>query len=162
MIVPNVGWKDDPLTLKKLPVESDVPELLSHIGSLNNVNQLGKAIGDLALIAFYYLLRVGEYTVKNSRNQAKQTVQFCLGDVTFFKYDCTGKLRQLSRLATVCLNTLSRTSRTLHRLQCSSIAILTIHHDKIKEKHIKRNYNIITILLDKITLKSVVGRRQKV
>ena len=94
------GWrKDDPLTLKKLPVESDVPELLSHIGSLDTANQLDKAIGDLAIIAFYYLLRVGKYTVKNSWNQAKQTVQFRLGDVTFFKYDCMGTLRQLSRLA---------------------------------------------------------------
>ena len=84
------GWrKEDPITLKKLPVESDVPELLSHIGSLATANQLDKAIGDLALIAFYYLLRVGEYTVKNSRNQTKQTVQFRLGDVTFFKYDCS-------------------------------------------------------------------------
>jgi hypothetical protein len=28
------------------------------------------------MIAFYYLLRVGEYTVKGSRNNTKQTVQF--------------------------------------------------------------------------------------
>ncbi len=31
-----------------------------------------------------------------------------------------------------CLNALSRTRRTLHRLQCGSIATLTIHHDKIE------------------------------
>ncbi len=37
--------------------------------------------------------------MKNSRNQTKQTVQFRLGDVTFFKYDCMGTLRQLSCLA---------------------------------------------------------------
>jgi hypothetical protein len=71
------GWrKNDPMTIKKLPVEADVPEFLSQIGTLHNANQLDKAIGDLALIAFYYLLRVGEYTVKNSRNHEKQTVQF--------------------------------------------------------------------------------------
>ncbi len=31
-----------------------------------------------------------------------------------------------------CLIALSRTKRTLHRLKCSSIATLTIHHDKIE------------------------------
>ena len=96
------GWKKtDPPTIKKLPVEADVPELLSHIGSLPFSNELDRAIGDLALIAFYYLLRVGEYTIKNSRNTSKQTVQFRLGDVTFFKRDSTGKLRQLSRGAPI-------------------------------------------------------------
>jgi hypothetical protein len=37
------------------------------------------------MIAFYYLLQVGEYTVKGSRNNTKQTVQFKYEDVTFFK-----------------------------------------------------------------------------
>jgi hypothetical protein len=58
--------KEDPPTIKKLPVEADVPELLSHIGTSPTANELDKAIGDLTLIAFYYLLRVGEYTVKHS------------------------------------------------------------------------------------------------
>ena len=61
------GWrKQDPPTMKKLPVEADVPELLSTIGSAPHANELDKAIGDLSLIAFYYLLRVGEYTIKNT------------------------------------------------------------------------------------------------
>ena len=94
------GWrKEDPPTIKKLPVEADVPELLSHVGSLTTANALDKAIGDLALIAFYYLLRVGEYTVKTARNNSKQTIQFRLQDVTFFKEDANGRLRQLSRNA---------------------------------------------------------------
>ena len=93
------GWrKADPHTIKKLPVEADVPELLSAIGTLPTANALDKAIGDLALIAFYYLLRVGEYTQKQTRNSTKQTVQFRLGDVTFFKRT-NGQLRQLSRQA---------------------------------------------------------------
>jgi hypothetical protein len=37
------------------------------------------------MIAFFYLLQVGEYTVKGSRNNTKQTVQFKYEDVTFFK-----------------------------------------------------------------------------
>ena len=94
------GWrKDDPATIKKLPVEADVPEFLSHVGTLPSANALNQAIGDLSLIAFYYLLRIGEYTIKSSRNYTKQTVQFWFRDVTFFKTDGTGRLRQLSRAA---------------------------------------------------------------
>jgi hypothetical protein len=44
-----------------------------------------QAVGDLALNAFYYLLRVGEYTVKEKQNKSKQTVQFKLEDVSCFK-----------------------------------------------------------------------------
>ena len=94
------GWKnEDPPSLKKLPVEADVPELLSQLGSAHTANELDKTIGDLSLIAFYYLLRVGEYTVKYARNNGKQTVQFRLRDVTFFIRVIMGHLRQLSRLA---------------------------------------------------------------
>ena len=89
--------KQDPPTVKKFPVEADVPEFLSSVGQLDQANDLDKAIGDLALIAFYYLLRVGEYTIKGARNNTKQTVQFWIKDVTFFGKDNGGTLRQLSR-----------------------------------------------------------------
>ncbi len=89
--------KQDPPTIKKLPVEADIPELIASYGALPHANELDKAIGDLSLIAFYYLLRVGEYTVKSTRNRTKQTVQFRLKDVTFFRNDAFGTLRQLSR-----------------------------------------------------------------
>ena len=94
------GWeKEDPPVIKKLPVAIDVPELLSAVGCDPAATELDRAIGDLALIAFYYLLRVGEYTIKGHRNSTKQTVQFRVQDVTFFKRDARGQLRQLSRLA---------------------------------------------------------------
>ena len=51
-----------------------------------------QAIGDLSLIAFYYLLRIGEYTIKGTRNNTKQTVQFKLKDVGFFKQNKHGIL----------------------------------------------------------------------
>ena len=54
--------KVDPPTMKKMPVEVDVPELLAQAGMECNATELTKAVGDLALIAFYYLIRVGEYT----------------------------------------------------------------------------------------------------
>jgi hypothetical protein len=51
-----------------------------------------KAIGDLAFIAFYYLLRVGEYTVKGKCNNTKQIVQFKFKDVSFFRQNKAGTL----------------------------------------------------------------------
>ena len=94
------GWrKTDPPTVKKLPVAIDLPELLAQFGHSPQANELDRAIGDLVIMAFYYLLRVGEYTIKSNRNSTKQTVQFRLQDVTFFKRDRAGRLRQLSRFA---------------------------------------------------------------
>jgi hypothetical protein len=72
-----------------------VPELLFELGYGPSGTTLGKAVGDLTLIAFYYLLRVGEYTVKGTRNESKRTVQFKLEDVTFFHRNERGQLRCL-------------------------------------------------------------------
>ena len=50
------GWrKEDPPTTKQLPVEANVPELLSKRGCNGNTTELDRAIEDLTLIAFYYL-----------------------------------------------------------------------------------------------------------
>jgi predicted 3-demethylubiquinone-9 3-methyltransferase (glyoxalase superfamily) len=58
-----------------------------------------QAVGNLSLIALYYLLQIGEYTVKqqhdHTKRAKKQTVQFKLEDVTFFKSDKNGTLRCL-------------------------------------------------------------------
>ena len=87
------GWrKEDPPTSKMLPVESDVPEWLVAKGHKQGATELDMAVGDLTMIAFYYLLRVGEYTIKGTRNETKQMVQFKLEDVTFFKKNNLGKL----------------------------------------------------------------------
>jgi hypothetical protein len=77
----------DPPTEKKLPNEADVPELLFELGYGPSSTTLGKTVGDLTLIAFYYLLRVSKYTEKGTRNESKQTVQFKLEDVTFFHWN---------------------------------------------------------------------------
>ena len=45
-------------------------------------NAKHKAIGDMALIAFYYLLRVGEYTREG--NQRTRTQQFRISDITLW------------------------------------------------------------------------------
>ena len=92
------GWeKDDPPTTKMLPVEADVPEYVAKMAVMMGATPLDKAIGDLILIAFYYLLRIGEYTCKASRNESKQTVQFKIEDLTFFKRAIDGSLRCLPR-----------------------------------------------------------------
>jgi hypothetical protein len=94
------GWrKQDPPTRKMLPVEADVPENLVSMGCGLGATECDRAVGDLAQIAFYYLLRIGEYTVKGSRNNTKQTVQFKMEDITFFKKNANGQLRCLSREA---------------------------------------------------------------
>lgn len=94
------GWKKvDPPTLKMLPVEADVPEYIATLGMQKTSTVLDKTIGDLALIAFYYLLRVGEYTTKASRENSTQTIQFKMEDITFFKRNARGDLRCLSRSA---------------------------------------------------------------
>jgi len=80
--------KADPPTQKKLPVEVEVPELLLEMGYGKLGSTITQAVGNLALVAVYYLLRIGEYTVKRQRDQGKQaqkpTVQFTVEDVTFF------------------------------------------------------------------------------
>ena len=90
--------KADPPTHKILPVEADVPEFLARIGGGSGAEQQ-KAVGDHALIAYYYLLQIGEYTVKLTRNNTKQTVQFKQEDVTFFQKDSVGQLCKLPRTA---------------------------------------------------------------
>lgn len=91
--------KEDPATEKKLPVAVDVPETLVWMSMFAGALEVHKALGDWTLIAFYFLLRIGEYTVKGSRNTSKQTVQFKMEDVTFFKKDTRGRLRQVPRTA---------------------------------------------------------------
>lgn len=78
-------------------MEADVPEFLAGLGREPLATGLDRAVGDLALIAFYYLLRVGEYTMKGSRNETKQTVQFKLEDITLFRKNANGQLRCLPR-----------------------------------------------------------------
>jgi hypothetical protein len=84
--------KSDPPTRKMLPVKSDVPKLLVEIGYGKDETMHSKAISDLALIAFYYLLQIGEYTVKGKRNNTKQMVQFKLEDIRFCKKNKVGIL----------------------------------------------------------------------
>ena len=89
------GWrKVDPSTMKKLPIEVDIPEhLISKAYAGKSSHQLATVY--LTLIAFYCLLRVSEYTCKRTRNELEHTVQFWLMDVIFFKQDKSNQLCQV-------------------------------------------------------------------
>ena len=92
----------DPPTTKELPVEADVPELLVNLAMSLKATECEKATADLTMIAFYYLLRVGEYTNKGSGEQntnATQTQQFKVKDVAFFGTNSRGRLYRLSNNA---------------------------------------------------------------
>ncbi len=64
-------WKEDPATIKKLPVQSDVCELLVSTAYNGSGTDKDKAVVDLTMIVFYYLLKVGEYTVKRTQHSTK-------------------------------------------------------------------------------------------
>ena len=94
------GWrKTDKPTEKKLPVEVDVPNHVATLGGAADATPLAQAVGDLVLVAFYFLLRVGEYTCRGNgaaKDADKQTEQFKVSDVRFFaKNRTTGALQQL-------------------------------------------------------------------
>ena len=91
----NSFQKNDPPVKKMLPVEVGLPKLICLYGLNLLASEWEKSVGDLSLIAFYYILRQGEYCVKSTAPDKKQTVQFRVKDVTFFKRDIGDVLRQL-------------------------------------------------------------------
>ena len=54
-------------------MEADVPELFIDMAYTNKEDTFAQATADLALIAFYYLLRIGEYTIKSTADWESRT-----------------------------------------------------------------------------------------
>ena len=83
--------REDPPAIPQLAVQVTVPNEMARTGYASTSSLL-QAIGDLAIIAFYYLLRVGEYTkprfvtINGRQVRATRTVQFHVRDVGFFKH----------------------------------------------------------------------------
>ena len=83
-------------------MEVDVPEYLVDLAYIKGATEKNKAVSDLVMIAFYYLLRVGEYAAKGKGHQAweesrTQTQPFRLKDVAFFsRHPLTDRLVWLS------------------------------------------------------------------
>ena len=82
--------RSDPPSVPQLAVPVSVPAT-AYTNLLNNTDPMLKRIGCLMLVAFFYLLRVGEYTrprfvvLNGKRVPATRTKQFVVGDVGFFK-----------------------------------------------------------------------------
>jgi hypothetical protein len=94
------GWRHkDPPTSKKLLVKFDIPEYLVNESGHCLATALDQAVADLTTIAFYYLLHVGEYTVKQNNNEMKRTVQFKMEVITYFRKDKLGRIMCLSQNA---------------------------------------------------------------
>ena len=72
---------EDPPAQPKLAVPVSVPNMMYDIGC--SKTERSKCIGDFGLIAFYYLLRVGEYTYSKP-SERRRTQQFRLRDVTLW------------------------------------------------------------------------------
>ena len=67
--------KNDNLPVPEIAIPVAVPEQMATVGMAPSASSKEQAVGDFGLIAFYYLLRVGEYTHKRKRHRTR-TVQF--------------------------------------------------------------------------------------
>ena len=96
------GFKNfDPEVEKKLACHPDLPTFACKHGYTGRSSPQREATGDLMLVAFYYLLRVGEYTTKSRRKRKRtRTRQFRLKDIVFFRNDASGRPRPLPHDAT--------------------------------------------------------------
>jgi hypothetical protein len=73
----------DPVPQAKLAVPVSVPHWCVTEG-INSSDPKAQAVGDLTNTAFYYLLRVGEYTYLGAKHK-RRTKQFRVQDVKFWK-----------------------------------------------------------------------------
>lgn len=77
--------REDPPSKPKLAVPLSVPSYLVLAG-LNSNDPKKKSVGNMATVAFHYLLRGGEYTFVNPK-QRRRTKQFRVCDVIFWNND---------------------------------------------------------------------------
>ena len=91
-----------------------------------------EATGNLVVIAFYYLLRVGEYTTKARQKKRTRTRQFRALDVTFFVF--VGRLLMPLPWDASDKEILSADAATLRiSNQKNGHAGECVHHERIKE-----------------------------
>jgi hypothetical protein len=121
----------DPPAVPQIAVPSIVPRTCQQ-AAYQTTNNKRKAVGDLSVIAFYYLLRVGEYTKPRfvtragKTKRATRTIQFTIGDVGFFKNNkILSRQSSLKTLLTADSCTLKITNQKNGRMG------QTIHHHAI-------------------------------
>ena len=86
-MVENYRRQDQP-PIPQLAVPVLVPESCYKIGMQKNATSRMRATGELTIITFYFLLRIGEYTIPSRiherwDNRLTRTVQFTVGNVSF-------------------------------------------------------------------------------
>ena len=121
--------RQDPPPIAQLAVPVAVPQACHTIGYAKGSDR-EKAKGDLSLIAFFYLLRVGEYTrprtvLRNGKRiRATRTIQFHIKDIGFFKNNkILPRGSTLTQLLTADSATLKITNQKNGRMG------QTIHHE---------------------------------
>ena len=126
--------RKDPPSVPQLAVPICVPnECFSS--SRQSCSTLDRAVGELSLVAFYYLLRVGEYTkprfvTRNGvRVKASRTQQFTVGNIGFFK---DGKIVPRSSPLDILLSCDAATLKISN--QKNGRMGETIHQEAVKDK----------------------------
>ena len=77
--------REDPPPKPQLAVPVSVIEHMQRLAAGVNHGTRTAVVADLATIAFFFLLRVGEYTMP-ARNRRTRTVQFRVKDVKFYRH----------------------------------------------------------------------------
>ena len=81
--------KKDPPKLNNLGTHHDFPDWLWKWGHMKGSSPQQQVVGDLEMIVFYYLLRVGEYTAPKRQGWQPRTQFVLVNDVTFLKLSKT-------------------------------------------------------------------------
>ena len=76
--------REDPLHIPEIAIMVGVAQQVACIGLVDGATPKETTVGYLTLIAFYYLLRVGDYTRKKRRDTTRK-IQSSFGDVAFKK-----------------------------------------------------------------------------
>jgi hypothetical protein len=118
----------DPVPQAKLAVPVTVPRWCANEG-LRSTSTKAQAIGDLTNTAFYYLLRVGEYTYTSARAK-RRTKQFRVRDVKFWK---NGQVLPLDAGAACLLSAEAATLTLTNQKNGTKGAV--IHNDALFEVH---------------------------
>jgi hypothetical protein len=118
--------RQDPVPQAKLAVPVSVPRWCVAQGLLASSPKT-QAIGDLTNLAFYYLLRVGEYTYLGAQHQ-RRTKQFRVRDVKFWQ---NGQVLPLNSSAIALLSADAATLTLTNQKNGTKGAV--IHNDAIQD-----------------------------
>ena len=93
---PTVSKQDKP-NIKKIPVGADVGKIVCILNQMGYSTTNDAVLGDWALIAFYYLLHMGEYNKQSTRNETQQTSEFRMMGLISFNFDENIQLHHMPR-----------------------------------------------------------------